>query len=234
MVAACSFTRPAAALAGEVPSRCSRRATHQKLAAHGISLEKALKGPTLGGLIDGGKAAGLGIVRDGEQQQHADHQADDARRPHAPPVHTQTRCLGSQSLTEAGCGSSYAGNSAGLMTPGVYSARCTATAAIFTTSVTPIIDRFDTHLQPKRLAAPPAMRGAAKPPMLLDAVQKPHQVPRSRVGNQAVRILSASQAARELPETTVAGARWHHTISFDWLLLQRSATTRNTMQAGDV
>lgn len=56
---------------------------------------------------------------------------------------------------------------------------------------------FD-HLQPKWLAAPPATSGAAKPPILLDAVQKPHQVPRSRVGNHAVRILSPSERARQL------------------------------------
>ena len=35
------------------------------------------------------------------------------------------------------------------------------------------------HLQPYMLAAVPARMGAAKPPMLLEAVQKPQNVPRS-------------------------------------------------------
>ena len=44
------------------------------------------------------------------------------------------------------------------------------------------------HLQPYSEAAVPARMGAAKPPMLLEAVQKPQKVPRSLSGYHSVRM----------------------------------------------
>jgi hypothetical protein len=55
---------------------------------------------------------------------------------------------------------------------------------------------FDTHRQPYMVAAVPARIGAAKPPMLLEAVQKPQKVPRSLSGYQRVRMRAHAGAPK--------------------------------------
>ena len=67
------------------------------------------------------------------------------------------------------------------------------------------------HLQPYMLAAVPARIGAAKPPMLLEAVQKPQKVPRSLSAYQEVRKRAHAGAPSPYAKYLPASAHGYRT-----------------------
>lgn len=59
----------------------------------------------------------------------------------------------------------------------------------------------------------PARMGAAKPPMLLEAVQKPQKVPRSLSGYQRVKMRAHAGAPKPCRETCVGVGPQHVTFT---------------------